>query len=132
MLKFIKRCPGRPKKKRFIDNDPKINQFSPRGRPGRPDEVIIEIDQFETLRLSDHQGLSQQEASKIMKISQQTFSRILKRARKSMADALVNGKTIYIQENPSHASTETSLTEKTAEPSFHKLLEDSKDYLIKK
>jgi hypothetical protein len=77
--------------------DPKISQFSPRGKPGRPNEVDLTIDKFEALRLADHMGLPQKEAAKSMHISQQTFSRVLKRAHKDIANALVNGNTIKIQ-----------------------------------
>jgi len=88
---------GRPKKYRIVRIDPRINQFSPRGRPGRPDEVSLSMDEFEAIRLSDYQGVDQKEAAKSMHISQQTFSRIIGRARKLLADALVNGKVIKIQ-----------------------------------
>ncbi len=88
---------GRPKKYRIVRLDPKIAQFSPRGRPGRPDEIDLSMDEFEAIRLSDHMGLPQRKAAQSMRISQQTFSRILSRARKSIAHGLVNGNTIKIQ-----------------------------------
>lgn len=88
---------GRPKKYRIIRQDPQICQFSPRGKPGRPDEAYITMDEFEAVRLADFLGLKQVEAAKSMRVSQQTFSRILKNARKIIADALVCGKIIKIQ-----------------------------------
>ena len=88
---------GRPKKYRLVRQDPRISQFSPRGRPGRPDEVDLTMDGFEAIRLTDYLDLSQKEAAKSMRISQPTFSRILKKANKTLADALVNGKIIKIQ-----------------------------------
>jgi len=88
---------GRPKKYRTVRQDPKINQFSPRGKPGRPDEVNIATEEFEAIRLVDHMGLSQKEAAKSMRVSQQTFSRIVRRARKTLADGLVRGAAIKIQ-----------------------------------
>ena len=88
---------GRPKKYRIVRKGPRISQFSPRGKPGRPDEVSLSMDEFEAIRLADYQGIAQEEAAKSMRISQQTFSRIIKRARRSLADALVNGKIIKIQ-----------------------------------
>lgn len=88
---------GRPKKYRIVAKDPKINQFSPRGRPGRPDEAEMAMDEFEALRLADYMGLSQKEAAKHMRISQQTFSRVLRKAHRVMADGLINGKIIKIQ-----------------------------------
>ena len=88
---------GRPKKYRIVRLDPKISQFSPRGRPGRPDEASLGIDELEAIRLADYQGMSQKEAAKSMQISQQTFSRILKKARRAIADSLVSGKIIRIE-----------------------------------
>jgi len=88
---------GRPKKYRIVRLGPKIAQFSPRGRPGRPDEVNLSMDEFEALRLSDYMGLPQKKAAESMHISQQTFSRILKKAHKSIASGLIRGNTIKIQ-----------------------------------
>ncbi len=88
---------GRPKKYRIVKLDPKIAQFSPRGKPGRPDELDLTMDEFEALRLADYIGLPQKEAAKSMRISQQTFSRVLKKARRSIAFGLINGNTIKIQ-----------------------------------
>src|SRR3989338_6064510 len=85
---------GRPKKLRLVQGDPKIAQFSPRGRPGRPDEVELTIDEYEAIRLADFRGLDQESASKYMAVSRQTFGRILKSARKKLADGLINGKII--------------------------------------
>ena len=87
---------GRPQKARYVQNMPKITQFSPRGKPGRPEEVILTFDQLEALKLSDLQLLPQSESSHSMGISRPSFSRILKKARKIAADALVNGKIIRI------------------------------------
>src|SRR3989338_1497305 len=88
---------GRPKKYRIVRFDPRISQFSPRGKPGRPDEVELTMEEFETVRLADYTGLAQKEAAQSMHISQQTFSRILKKAHKTIADGIINGKIIKIQ-----------------------------------
>jgi len=88
---------GRPKKKRLVTRNPRISLFSPRGRPGRPDEAILAMEEFEALRLADWLGSDQKKAAREMRVSQQTFSRIVKKARRIMADALVNGKILKIQ-----------------------------------
>jgi len=88
---------GRPKKYRIVHLNPKISQFSPRGKPGRPNEVDLSMDEFEAMRLNDYMGLPQKEAARSMRISQQTFSRILKKAHRSIANGLINGNTIKIQ-----------------------------------
>jgi len=111
---------GRPKKYRIVSQDPRISLFSPRGRPGRPDEIGVATDEFEALRLADFMGYSQKVAARHMRVSQQTFSRILARARRALADGVVNGKIIKIQggtyvissrENPSpkYPDTDKSL-----------------------
>lgn len=99
---------GRPKKYRIIRLDPKISQFSPRGKPGRPDEIELTMDAFEAIRLADLEVKKQREAAQSMHISQQTFSRILKRAHQVLADALVNGKIIRIQGGSYVISTKES------------------------
>ena len=69
---------GRPKKVRFIQRMPKVSQFSPRGRAGRPDEVELTIDQFEAIKLSDYQGFSQTQGAMAMRLSRPSFGRILR------------------------------------------------------
>jgi len=102
---------GRPRKYRIVKIDPKISQFSPRGRPGRPDEVELKIDEFEALRLADYQGLAQKEAAKSMRISQQTFSRILRRAHSLVAKGLTTGSAIRIQGGQYIISTRQDLNQ---------------------
>ena len=88
---------GRPKKVRFIQRMPAIRQFSPRGKPGRPEEVILHMDEFEALKLSDFQMFSQTEGAMAMRLSRASFGRAVRQARRKVADALVNGKVIKIQ-----------------------------------
>jgi uncharacterized protein len=88
---------GRPRKYRIVRIGPRISQFSPRGKPGRPDEVNLGIDEYESIRLFDYTGMSQKEAARSMNVSQQTFSRVLKKAHKIVSDAIINGKIIRIQ-----------------------------------
>lgn len=87
---------GRPKKVRLIQESPKVSQFSPRGKAGRPNEIELGIDQYETLRLVDFMGLRHRQAATQMGLSRQTLERILKLARKGISDAIINGKIIRI------------------------------------
>ena len=89
---------GRPKKLRLIKKEPYIVKFSPRGKPGRPEEIVLNMDEFEAIRLSDHLGFKQRQAARSMGVSQQTFSRILKRARRALADVIINGKIARIKQ----------------------------------
>jgi predicted DNA-binding protein (UPF0251 family) len=88
---------GRPRKRKIVQEQPRTDHFSPRGRPGRPDEVIVTVEEYEAFRLADYNDMSQKDAAKLMGISQQSFSRIVRRARKLIADALVNAKVIHIE-----------------------------------
>jgi uncharacterized protein len=106
---------GRPKKRRLVRDDPKIIQFSPRGRPGRPDETDLAMEEFEAIRLTDCLLHDQKRAAQAMHISQQTFSRILKRARRTLADALINGKILKIQGGHYLISAHQKEFEKTLE-----------------
>ena len=55
------------------------------------------LDEFESLRLADLEGLYQEEASARMKVSRSTFSRIVETAWQKVADALVHGKVLVIE-----------------------------------
>jgi len=88
---------GRRKKIRYIQKMPSILQFSPRGKAGRPDEIELKIDEFEAIKLADYQGYDQAEGAMAMGISRPSFGRILRNARHTIADALVNGKIIRIR-----------------------------------
>jgi len=88
---------GRRKKVRYVQQMPKTVQFSPRGKAGRPEEAELTVDQFEALKLADYQGYEQSEGAQFMRLSRPTFGRILRSARKIIADALVNSKTIRIR-----------------------------------
>jgi predicted DNA-binding protein (UPF0251 family) len=90
---------GRPKKRRYIQKEPFTIQFSPRGHIGRPGHTDIEIDQYEALRLADFIGLNQNEAAISMGVSQQTFSRVLKSARKALTEGLIMGHIINIKDS---------------------------------
>ncbi|MEA3489163.1 MAG: DUF134 domain-containing protein [Candidatus Omnitrophota bacterium] len=91
------RLKGRPKKKKIVQDRPRIDHFSPRGKPGRPDEAIVAMEEYESIRLHDYLGMHQKEAARMMGISQQSFSRIVREARKKVSDALVNAKIIRIE-----------------------------------
>lgn len=88
----------RTKCKRHIDFNPGISYYKPAGVPMRfLEEVELQLDEFESLRLADLEGLYQEEAAERMKVSRQTFGRILKEAHRKIAEAIVNGKAIRIE-----------------------------------
>jgi len=60
--------------------------------------VTLALDEVEALRLADLKGLYQEQAAGQMKISRSTFSRIIEQARWKVADALVHGKALRIEQ----------------------------------
>lgn len=88
----------RPKKTRWVKCLPDERCFKPLCKPlSKLEGVYLSIDEFEAVRLACLDGLKQEEAATLMKISRPTFSRILTSAHKKIADALVNIKAIKIE-----------------------------------
>jgi uncharacterized protein len=87
----------RPRKHRKVKCNPAAYYFKPRAVPlSDLEEIILEIDELESLRLADYQALSHEQAAVQMKISRATFGRIVEKARKKIVDAILNGKAIKI------------------------------------
>jgi len=87
----------RPQKNRLIKEPPVFTEFKAVGVPGRVmDKVILSLDEYEALRLSDFEGMSQEEAADEMEISRPTFTRLIETSRKKICEMLVNGKMLVI------------------------------------
>ena len=88
----------RPRLCRRVTFNPNVTYFKPRGIPLVDlEETILNVDEFEAVRLKDLNDLEQEECAKRMNISQPTFNRLVRGARKKIADAIVNGKAIRIE-----------------------------------
>ncbi len=88
----------RPKECRKVGCMPDKNYFKPRGIPASLlEEIVLTLDEFEAIRLADHEGLYQEYGAKKMNISRQTFGRIIETAHKKIADVLINGKALKIE-----------------------------------
>ncbi len=88
----------RPQRCRRIGLLPRHSFFKPVGLPGGDlGEVGLSVDEFEALRLADHEGLYQEQAAQCMGVSRQTFGRILESARNKVARALVEGLILKIE-----------------------------------
>jgi predicted DNA-binding protein (UPF0251 family) len=59
-------------------------------------EVILKVEELESIRLKDYLHLNQVEAAKRMGVSQPTFCRVLNEARRKVTEALVKGKPIRV------------------------------------
>lgn len=88
----------RPQQNRKISTPPLMQGFKPFGIPRRELEtVVLQFDEYETMRLLDYEGMTQEQAAEQMEVSRPTLTRIYENARKIIAQALVDGKMIVIE-----------------------------------
>jgi uncharacterized protein len=89
---------SRPRKWRKVCCLPESNRFGPlNGKVDRDNIVIMTVDEYETIRLIDLEGLTQVECSNQMNIARTTVQGIYFEARKKIAESLVNGKVLRIE-----------------------------------
>ncbi|MBN1279508.1 MAG: DUF134 domain-containing protein [Chlorobium sp.] len=89
---------GRPVSCRCIEDIPKFTCFKPEGiAPSRLQSVVLTVDEVEALRLADKLGLYQSDAASRMKVSRQTFGRIIESAHRKVAEAIIDGKSICVE-----------------------------------
>ena len=95
----------RPKIHRNICGIPAQSCFKPNGIPMRQlEQIPLDSDEFEALRLVDLLKMQQQQAAIEMGVSRQTLANVLKSARFKVMDCLTNGKAL-IMENASQKET---------------------------
>ncbi|HCX64059.1 MAG TPA: hypothetical protein DHN33_02455 [Eubacteriaceae bacterium] len=88
----------RPRKWRRVCCLPENNVFGALDAEDKNREVIVmTVDEYETIRLIDLEGEMQQGCADRMNVARTTVQRIYNDARKKIADAMVNGKTIKIE-----------------------------------
>jgi predicted DNA-binding protein (UPF0251 family) len=61
------------------------------------EQVTLTLDEVESLRLADLEGLYQEDAAQKMKVSRATFARIVEQARRKVAEALIHGKALRLE-----------------------------------
>lgn len=90
----------RPKRCRVVSGCPRFAGFGPeddRSAAGFCEErVVLNLDEFETIRLLDFERLTQSECAEAMHVARTTVTDIYDRARYKIADCLVNGKRLVI------------------------------------
>jgi predicted DNA-binding protein (UPF0251 family) len=88
----------RPRKWRKVCCLPNYIKFGPLDKTINDEHFIkMTVDEYETIRLIDLEGLNQEESSKQMGIARTTVQGIYIEARKKLADSLVNGKVLWIE-----------------------------------
>ncbi|NMA38267.1 MAG: DUF134 domain-containing protein, partial [Papillibacter sp.] len=89
---------ARPKKWRRVCGLPENNKFGPLdSRIDPKDRVDMSVDEYETIRLIDLEGLNQEECASQMNVARSTVQGIYISARKKLAESLVNGRLLLIE-----------------------------------
>lgn len=86
----------RPRKGRRVCCLPPYSSFGPLHGPPQG-EVVMTVDEYETIRLLDLEGLTQEEAAQRMDVARTTVQRIYASARHKVAQALYAGALLRIE-----------------------------------
>lgn len=87
----------RPVKNRKVCHFPPIVEFRPHNTEKALESVIMCVEEYETIRLIDKEGFSQEQCSAYMQIARTTVQRIYDLARQKIATALVEGRPLRIE-----------------------------------
>lgn len=88
---------SRPMKCRRVCHFPQTQLFYPNDAAVEKEPVILTVDEYETLRLIDKEGYGQEDCAMFMQIARTTVQRIYERARKKVADCIVDGRPLQIE-----------------------------------
>ena len=88
---------ARPKKERVICSSPPHRHFAPVVCASK-EAIVMHADEYEVLRLHDLEHLTQSEVAAQMLVSRPTVTQLLNSAHEKLADALVHGKPLQIQD----------------------------------
>lgn len=87
----------RRKKPREVEFLPENLGFRPIKESEGKQTVILTVDEFESIRLVDKEGVSQAECGIYMNVSRATAQRIYATARRKIAQSLVDGLPLLIE-----------------------------------
>ena len=87
----------RPKKCRRVCRFPQNLVFIPKDGDRDRVAVVLTVDEYETLRLIDKEGMSQEQCSEFMQVARGTVQQMYKNARRKLADMLVDGLPLRIE-----------------------------------
>lgn len=88
---------ARPRKCRKVCQLPEHMEFGPLNVVSKEEPLILSVDEYETIRIIDKEGFSQEECGEYMKIARTTVQQIYTQARYKISLALVNGRPLRIQ-----------------------------------
>lgn len=86
----------RPKKLKIVNGLPKYNLYGPIN-VSEENGILMSIEEYETIRLIDIEGLSQEKCAQVMQVGRITVQKLYADARYKIADLLVNGTVLKIE-----------------------------------
>lgn len=87
----------RPRKYRKVCHFPQTVAFHPAEAAEERSPVLMTVDEYETIRLIDREGLSQEQCSEYMHVARTTVQLVYGTARKKLAQMLVEGRPLRIE-----------------------------------
>ena len=87
----------RKKRQRRLLAPPSIKGFSVFGSKKRSSQVVLFFEEYESIKLLDYDGLTQEEAAVHMDVSRPTLTRIYEAARNKVAQAMVEGRDLLVR-----------------------------------
>ncbi|MDD2544395.1 MAG: DUF134 domain-containing protein [Candidatus Cloacimonetes bacterium] len=88
----------RNKSLRILHELPIVKGFRPMWmRPRYGQAVVLNLEEYEVLRLIDYEGKIHEEVAGMMKVSRPTVTRIYESARRKLSTALVEGRSFLIE-----------------------------------
>ena len=86
----------RKKKTRRVLQEPKFKGFRIFGKRANAESINLFVEEYEAIRLLDHEGLKQEAAAVKMNISRPTLTRIYETARQKIAQSITEGLNLRI------------------------------------
>ena len=88
----------RPKKWKKVCALPESTLYGPIDQEQRVNQMItMSVEEFETIRLIDQEGLTQEESASRMNVARGTIQRLYTEARFKLAESLINGNILKIE-----------------------------------
>ena len=87
----------RPNKPKCVQKLPICQTYYPAGKENSCHEIVLSVEEYETLRLLDYQGMTQAQCARQMGIARATVQSLYTEARKKTARFLVEGAGLCIR-----------------------------------
>ena len=87
----------RPRKNKKVCCLPFSNLYGSKGIKSEGDIIVMTVEEYESIRLIDLEGLTQEECAERMQVARATVQSIYKDAKYKVAESLVNGNTLKIE-----------------------------------